>query len=99
MDELFVKVGKRYIKYGYQVNKTDVHDGIWLVSSNLCRKQNLSFIIQDLPQPIDINMIANLELIKDDVCNEVFKQSFDKSLSLNDIYDMMIKELYKKING
>ena len=97
MDELYIKERKRYLRYGYQVNKTDVHDGIWLVSHDLCRKQNLSFIIQDLPQPIDINMIANLELIKDEVCNEVVKESSNKNLSLSDIYDIMIKELYKKV--
>ncbi|MFW6281295.1 MAG: hypothetical protein ACOC1O_00695 [bacterium] len=93
------KENGRYEAIGF--NMPDLREGIWLVekSKNVTSSTNLEVYKLDLPQPLDLSILASI-LQHKDVINKALLNLNEKeakliNTSVDDFSSELIKEIYK----
>lgn len=65
MEQLYKKVGKRYIPAG--TNELYLSDGLWLITQNKKRMINLTYYIGNISTPVNLNNHAYLQQFSSDL--------------------------------
>ena len=101
MDTLYIKVGKKYKKYGTTFGDTYHSDGIWLFQSHEHSKEgnNLSLRLCELPPKADMQKYIKAFMTKESVIKALIKiQESQKCYSNNDMAEIIINEVYLESN-
>lgn len=72
----YVKKGNRYIPVGY--NGPRLYDGIWIVQSKGSRTTSVSWLVGDLPDPVDIIPIAALMQFDDELTKFIMEKNISQ---------------------
>lgn len=101
MEQLYKKIGKRYIPVMDFGNNLD--EGIWLVTKKpgIRSTTNLQYILDcfhiNRKEPVNLNLVCDME----DVCDEIlhskeFNELTKDRCSLSDIIHLVVKMVYEK---
>lgn len=83
INQYYCKQGNRYIPIGY--NGPKLYNGIWIVQNDGSRQTSVSWLVGDLPDPVDTIPIAALMQMEDDFVKFLMEKNI--SMKTHEDYD------------